>query len=44
MEQSYEYGQFINEKVIERLPINKVRIGNKYNFRCPLCGDSKKSS
>lgn len=44
MEQSYEYGQFINEKVIERLPINKIRIGNKYNFRCPLCGDSKKSS
>ena len=40
---SYEYIQFINEKVMEYLPTDKIRVGDKLNFRCPLCGDSRKS-
>lgn len=43
MIQSYDYIQFINEKVMEYLPADKVRVGDKLNFRCPLCGDSRKS-
>ena len=43
MTQSYDYIQFINEKVMEYLPADKVRVGDKLNFRCPLCGDSRKS-
>lgn len=41
---SYEYIQFINEKVIEYLPADKIKVGDKLNFRCPLCGDSHKSA
>ena len=41
---SYEYIQFLNEKVLEYLPHNYVRIGDKLNMRCPICGDSKKST
>lgn len=41
---SYEYGQFINDKVVEHLPYDRIKVGDKYNFRCPLCGDSKKSA
>jgi len=40
---SFEYRQFLNEKVMEYLH-NYVRIGDKLNFRCPLCGDSHKSA
>lgn len=40
---SYEYIQFLNEKIIEYLPHDKVQVGDKYNFRCPICGDSHKS-
>jgi len=40
----YEYIQFLNEKVLEFLPHNYVKIGDKLNMRCPICGDSKKSS
>jgi hypothetical protein len=43
MIQSYDYIQFINEKVMEYLPADRVRVGDKLNFRCPLCGDSHKS-
>lgn len=28
---------------MEYLPADKVRVGDKLNFRCPLCGDSHKS-
>ena len=35
---------FISEKVWELLPSPKVRLGTEYNFRCPICGDSKKST
>lgn len=41
---SFEYIQFLNEKIIEHLPANSRRVGNKLNIRCPLCGDSKKSA
>ena len=41
---SYEYIQFLNEKILEYLPHERVKIGDKINFRCPLCGDSRKSS
>lgn len=40
---SFEYRQFLNEKVIEYLH-NYVKIGDKLNFRCPVCGDSHKSA
>jgi DNA primase len=41
---SYEYIQFLNEKLLQYIPQPYVRVGDKVNFRCPLCGDSKKSS
>ena len=41
---SYEYKSFINQKVLEYLPHDKIRVGDKWNFRCPLCHDSKKSA
>lgn len=40
---SYEYMQFLNDKVLEYLPAGRVIIGNKINFKCPICGDSKKN-
>ena len=40
----YEFVQFLNSKVLEYLPPSKVKVGDKWNFRCPICGDSKKSS
>lgn len=39
-----DYRLFINEKLMEYLPTNKVIRGDDVNFRCMLCGDSKKSS
>ena len=41
---SYEYIQFLNEKIVQYLPQPNVRVGDKINFRCPICGDSRKSS
>lgn len=41
---TFEYQQFINDKVLEYLPHDKVKVGNKWNFRCPICHDSKKSA
>lgn len=41
---SYEYIQFLNEKILENLPRNFVRVGDKINLRCPICGDSRKSA
>lgn len=41
---SYEYIQFLNEKVMQYLPHPYVVVGDKINFRCMICGDSKKSS
>jgi 5S rRNA maturation endonuclease (ribonuclease M5) len=40
---SYEFKTFLNDTALLYLPTNKVKIGNKYNFRCPFCGDSHKS-
>lgn len=44
MIQSYEYIQFLNDKILEYLPHDRVKVGDKINFRCPLCGDSHKNS
>lgn len=41
---SYEYISFLNEKIVQYLPKPNVRVGDKINFRCPLCHDSKKSA
>lgn len=41
---SYEYITFLNEKVLQYLPQPYTVIGDKINFRCMICGDSKKSS
>lgn len=41
---SYEYIQFLNEKIMPYLPTPNVHVGDKINFRCPFCGDSQKSS
>lgn len=41
---SYEYIQFLNEKLLQYIPQPYVHVGDKINFRCPCCGDSRKSS
>jgi DNA primase len=41
---SEDYKDFINSKVWEYLPSNKVKTGDDINFRCPFCGDSSKSA
>lgn len=41
---SIEYYQFLYNKILENLPPTFTKVGNKYNGRCPFCGDSKKSS
>ena len=40
---SYEYIQFLNEKLLYYIPQPYTHVGDKINFRCPFCGDSKKS-
>ena len=39
----YEHFEFLKEHIMEYLPRPFVHVGNRYNFRCPFCGDSKKS-
>lgn len=41
---SYEYVQFLDEKILQYLPQPYVQVGDKINLRCPICGDSKKST
>lgn len=41
---SYEYIQFLNERLLQYIPQPYVHVGDKVNFRCPCCGDSQKSS
>lgn len=43
MNLSYDYKNFLNERVLQYLPTSFTRNGNKMNGRCPFCGDSKKS-
>ncbi len=38
---SYEYIEFLNEKVFNYLPSSHRKIGNKVNFKCMICGDGK---
>lgn len=41
---SYEHIQFLDEKILQYLPQPYVRVGDKVNVRCPICGDSRKSA
>ena len=41
---SYEYIEFLREKILQYLPQPNVRVGDKINCRCFICGDSKKSA
>ena len=43
MNLSYDYKNFLNERVLQYLPTSFTRNGNKMKGRCPFCGDSKKS-
>lgn len=40
---SYEYIQFVDEKAMLYMPQPNYKVGDKVNFKCPFCGDSKKS-
>ncbi len=39
-----EFNEWINEKVVENLHEPYTKMGRELNFRCPICGDSKKNS
>ena len=41
---SFEYIQFLRDKILQYLPQPNVRVGDKINCRCFICGDSKKSA
>lgn len=41
---SYEQLEFLRENILKYIPRPFVNTGNKCNFRCPFCGDSKKST
>ena len=41
---STEFKDWLNDKIIDYLPKNSVRTGDKINCRCPICGDSKKNT
>lgn len=45
MNLSFEYVQFLRDKILEYLPSSFKPTGNgTYNGRCPFCGDSRKSA
>ena len=44
MIQSYEFRYYLREKILEYLPLPYIRVGEKIQLRCPICGDSKKSA
>jgi len=39
-----ELRDWVNSEIMPYLPTNRVSQGDKIMFRCPICGDSKKSS
>lgn len=41
---NYDFLQWLDEKVIENIPGKYKKSGKDINFRCPVCGDSKKSA
>ena len=41
---SPELRDWINSKVLEYIPRDRVVQGDKIVFRCPVCGDSKRNS
>lgn len=40
---NFDFGQWLNEKIIERLPLKREASSSCIKFRCPICGDSKKN-
>ena len=43
MMESYEHFEFLREHIMDYLPRPYIRVNGRYNFRCPFCGDSRKS-
>ena len=41
---SPELKEWVNSKILEYLPRDRVVQGDKIVFRCPICGDSRKNS
>lgn len=41
---SFEFREWLNGKVLQYLPKERQKQGDKILCRCPLCGDSKKNS
>lgn len=41
---TYEHLEFLRENILNYLPRPYVNVNGRYNFRCPFCGDSKKSA
>lgn len=41
---SYEHLEFLRENILNYLPRPFVNVNGRYNFRCPFCGDSRKSA
>jgi len=39
-----DFRDWVNDKVLSFLPVQRQLVGDKYIFRCPLCGDSKRNS
>lgn len=39
-----DYLQFINERLLDYLPTDRIKSGDSLVFRCPFCGDSHKSA
>ena len=44
MNSSPELRDWINEKVLEYIPRDRIVQGDKIVFRCPICGDSKRNT
>ena len=40
----YDYRAWIVEKIVENLPSSRVKMGDKYYMKCPICGDSHKNA
>lgn len=39
-----DYRDWLIERILEYIPSGYVRVGKEINCKCPICGDSKKSS
>ena len=41
---SIEFRDWVNERALEYLPVDRIKQGDKIMVKCPLCGDSKKNA